>query len=90
MAFVINVAYDVGQEVHYITTCQGLPDNAELITVRTSTVNDVRTVTDSNGTTITYFVTENDNTVQVEEGDVFGTLTDATNELNTRLTSNPQ
>lgn len=90
MAFVINVAYDVGQTIHYITACQGLPDKAELITVRTSEVEEVRTQTDDDGTTITYFVLENEKLVQVEEPDAFGTLTDATNELNVRLAATPQ
>lgn len=90
MAFVINVALDVGQPVHYITKCQGVPDDTGLITVRSSEVAEVRTVTHENETSIVYLVLEKQTIVQVPEEDAFATLTQATNELNARLSTTPQ
>lgn len=90
MALDITIEFEPGDTVHYIATCQSIPDNNELITIRSAVVREIRTVTKGYATIISYVVENDNSTTIVEQGNTRGSLEEAIDLLRHLLTETPQ
>lgn len=94
MALDITIEFEPGDTVHYIATCQSIPNNKKLITVRSAVVREIRTVTKGDTTVIFYVLendVENDNSTDiVEQSNTRGSLEEAVDLLRQLLTETPQ
>ena len=90
MALDITIEFEPGDTVHYIATCQSIPDNKKLITVRSVVVREIRTVTKGDTTIISYVVENDNSNTIVEQSDACGSLEEAIDLLRYLLTETPQ